>query len=261
MTEESLEKRIEEAADLVIESERIVVFTGAGVSTESGIPDFRSPGGVWSKYDPDEFTYQRFVTDPGARKKTWRMLLETGIIREAEPNLAHYAIAELDRLGKLDCVITQNVDNLHQKAGVPGDKAFELHGNLQWVVCLGCGMRYPLAKMIARLERDQEPPDCESCHGILKPDGVFFGELLPEKVLTEATLRSKNCDLFIVIGSSLVVAPAAYMPSYAIHSGAKLVIINLGSTHMDGEATVLIRAKAGEAMSQIIRKVKEKIGT
>ena len=138
-----MEHQIATAAELVINSERIVVFTGAGVSTESGIPDFRSPGGIWSRYNPEDFTYQRFVSDPKARKLAWRVFQEAGIMKEAEPNPAHYAIAELDRLGKLDCVITQNVDNLHQKAGLPDDKVFELHGNMQWVVCLGCEKRVP----------------------------------------------------------------------------------------------------------------------
>jgi NAD-dependent deacetylase len=161
-------------------------------------------------------------------------------------------------LGKLDCVITQNVDNLHQKAGVPGDKVFELHGNMQWTVCLSCGKRYPLTEIKVRLDAGEEIPDCEVCHGILKPDAVFFGEALPVEVLEEATERSRNCDLFIVIGSTLIVYPAADMPVHAVKRGAKLVIINLSSTPMDWKATVLIRAKAGETMSRIIKRVTEK---
>jgi len=259
MEEQSLATLVETVANLIVNAKKIVVFTGAGVSTESGIPDFRSPGGIWSKYDPDDFTYQKFIRDPEARRKHWQMLGEGGLAAKAEPNPAHYAVAELDRLGKLDCVITQNVDNLHQKAGVPDAKVFELHGNMQWVVCLSCGRRYPFDRIKVRLDKGEEIPDCEACHGILKPDAVFFGESLPEDVLREATFRSCNCDLFIVIGSTLVVTPAAYMPAYAVHSGARLVIINLSSTPMDGEATVMIRAKAGEAMSGIIQRVKEKI--
>ena len=235
----------------------MVVFTGAGISTESGIPDFRSPGGIWDRFDPDDFTYQKFVTDPEARRKQWQMLREGGLTTEATPNPAHYAIAELDKLGMLDCVITQNVDNLHQRAGVSSDKVLELHGNMQWVKCLGCGKRYSLEQVKARLEESEEIPDCETCHGILKPDAVFFGEPLPEKVLKEATHRSHNCDLFIMIGSTLIVYPAAYMPLYAVDSGAKLVIINLSPTPIDGRATVLIRAKAGETMSRVIKRVTE----
>ena len=258
MEEQNLDALAGKVADLIINAKRVVVFTGAGVSTESGIPDFRSPGGIWSRFDPDDFTYQKFIRDPEVRKKQWQMLGEGLLTTGAKPNPAHYAIAELDRLGKLDCVITQNVDNLHQKAGVPADKVFELHGNMQWAVCLSCGRRYPFEQIKARLDKGEEIPDCEVCHGLLKPDAVFFGEQLPQKVLEEATHRSSNCDLFIVIGSTLVVYPAAYMPIYATQAGAKLVIINLSSTPMDREAAVLIRAKAGEAMSRMIERVREK---
>ena len=260
MIEKRLEQQAEEAADFIIKSERIVVFTGAGVSTESGIPDFRSPGGVWSKYDPDDLTYQRFVKDPVSRKNAWRVFQEAGITKEADPNPAHYGLADLHKLGKLDCVITQNVDNLHQKAGLPDENVFELHGNMQWVVCLTCNRRYPFPEIKARLDREGEPPNCEVCDGILKPDGVFFGEQLPEKVLKQAIFHSNACELFIVIGSSLVVTPAAYMPNYAVQAGARLVIINLTPTHIDKDADLVIRAKAGEAMSLIVKSVKRKIG-
>ena len=261
MAQHDLDTIIDQVTDLILGAKRIVVFTGAGISTESGIPDFRSPGGIWDRYDPDDFTYQRFVSHPEARRKHWQMLGEGGLTTKAEPNPAHYAIAELDKLDKLDCVITQNIDNLHQKAGVPNDRVFELHGNMQWVVCLSCGQRYPFEQIQARLDEGEEVPDCEVCHGILKPDAVFFGESLPVEVLKEATQRSCNCDLFIVIGSTLVVYPAAYMPSYAVTSKAKLVIINLSSTPMDKEAAVLIRAKAGETMTKVLQQVRRKIAT
>ncbi|MFC1892917.1 NAD-dependent protein deacylase [Chloroflexota bacterium] len=249
------------AADLIVKAKRVVIFTGAGISTESGIPDFRSPGGIWDRYDPDEFTYQKFISSPEARKKHWQMISEGLLTTGAQPNLAHYAIAELDRLGMLDSVITQNVDNLHQKAGIPDNKVFELHGNLQRAACLSCGRCYFFEQIKARLDAGEEIPDCEDCHGILKPNAVFFGEALPQDVLQEATSRSYDCDLFIVIGSTLVVYPAAYMPIYATQAGAKLVIINLSDTPMDRQATVLIRARAGETMSRIIERVKEKTAT
>ena len=261
MGEENLDVLADRVADLIINAKRVVVFTGAGVSTESGIPDFRSPGGIWERFDPEDFTYQKFVRDPETRKKQWQMLRGGDLAAEPEPNPAHYAIAELDRLGKLDCVITQNVDNLHQRAGVPDDKVFELHGNMQWVVCLSCGRRYPIEQIKTRLDEDEEIPDCEACHGILKPDAVFFGEALPEKVLSEATYHSSHCALIIVIGSTLIVYPAAYMPIYAVESGAKLVIINLSSTPMDKQAAVLLRAKAGETMPRIVERVREKMTT
>jgi NAD-dependent deacetylase len=258
VAEDKLDDLAEKVAELIVNAKKLVVFTGAGVSTESGIPDFRSPGGIWERFDPDDFTYQKFVADPEARRKQWQLLGEGHLTTLAEPNLAHYAIAELDRMGKLDCVITQNVDNLHQKAGVPDDKVFELHGNMQRVVCLGCGRLYPFEQIKLRLDRGEQIPDCEACHGMLKPNAVLYGEQLPYDVLTEASHRSSGCDLFIVVGSTLVVYPAAYMPIYAVQAGAKLVIVNLSSTPMDGEATVLINAKAGEALSRIVAKVRER---
>ncbi|MFC2046757.1 NAD-dependent protein deacylase [Chloroflexota bacterium] len=258
MEEQNLDTLTDRVADLIINAQKVVVFTGAGISTESGIPDFRGPGGIWERFDPEDFTYHKFVSDPEARRKHWQMLQEGGLTTKAKPNPAHYAIAELDRLGKLDCVITQNVDSLHQKAGVHDDKIFELHGNMLWAICLSCGRRYPFEQIKTRLDQGEEGPNCTDCHGLLKPDAVLFGESLPEKVLQEATSRSCNCDLFIVVGSTLVVYPAAYIPIYATDSGAKLVIINLSSTPMDHQAAVLIRAKAGETMLKVLHRVREK---
>jgi NAD-dependent deacetylase len=259
LVEQNLEALAQKAAELIIAARKLVVFTGAGISTESGIPDFRSPGGIWSRFDPDDFTYQKFTTDPEARRKQWRMLGEGHLTTDAQPNPAHYAIAELNDLGKLDCVITQNVDNLHHKAGVPAENIFELHGNVQWAVCLSCGKRYPFEQIKARWERGEEIPDCEECRGMLKPDAVLFGEALPQDVLQEASRRAADSDLFIVVGSTLIVYPAAYMPQYAVRAGAKLIIVNLSDTPMDSQAAVLIRAKAGEAMSQIVAKVKDRL--
>jgi NAD-dependent deacetylase len=260
MNNQDLETLTDKAADLIIKSRKMVVFTGAGISTESGIPDFRSPGGIWERFDPDDFTYQKFVSNPESRRKQWQMLREGLLTDKAVPNAAHDAVAELDRLGKLDCVITQNIDNLHQRAGMPDDRVFELHGNMQWVVCLGCGRRYPFSEIKVRLDDGEEIPDCGACRGMLKPDAVMFGEQLPVEVLHEASQRSRESDLFIVIGSTLIVTPAAYMPRYAVQAGARLVIINLSSTPMDHQATVLIRSKAGEIMSRVVEKVKEKAG-
>ena len=260
METQDLEILADRVADLIVNARKVIVFTGAGHSTESGIPDFRGPDGIWERYDPEEFTYQHFLSSPESRRKHWKLLMEGGLVGNAEPNPAHYAVAELDGLGMLDCVITQNVDNLLQKAGVPASKVFELHGNMQWIVCLSCGQRYPFEQIKARLSSGEEEPNCEACRGILKPDVVMFGEQLPEPVLREASLRSHGCDLFIVIGSSLVVYPAAYMPVYAINSGARLVIINLSETPMDNQATVLIRAKAGETVPVIVRKVIKRLG-
>jgi len=251
MTEE-----IELLAQLIIESKKVIVFTGAGISTESGIPDFRSPGGIWSRYDPEDFTIQKFLSGPAARKTIWKMSAESGLLTEAEPNPAHYAIAELYQLGKLDCVITQNIDNLHQKAGVPEDKVFELHGNMRWAICLSCRGRFPMSEVLQKIKEGIEVPDCPDCQGILKPGAVFFGEALPQETLQEATRRSQNCDLFIVIGSTLVIYPAAYMPTYAREAGARLAIVNLTPTPLDHYATVAIQGGAGEIMSRVMEKVR-----
>lgn len=255
MKSSDLSSAIEQVADLIIQSNRIVVFTGAGISTESGIPDFRGPDGLWTKLDPEEFTIQRFLSNTESRKKHWKMFAEGGLVRNAEPNIAHYAVADLEKLGKLDCVITQNVDNLHQRAGNSPEKVFELHGNMQRVRCMSCGKLLPMEDVLKRL-KSEEIPDCDSCQGILKPDAVFFGESLPQITLEAAVRHSRNSELFIVIGSTLVVYPAAYMPAYAVESGASLVIVNIGSTPLDSQAKVLISAKAGETMSRVVEKVK-----
>ena len=227
------------------------------MSTESGISDFRSPGGIWERFNPAKFTYRKFLNSAENRKQHWKFY-QDGILgdEDTQPNPAHYAIAGLWEMGKLDCVITQNVDKLHQKAGVPEEKVIELHGNMRWVKCLSCGKRTPMADVMERMEKQGiEEPHCEECQGILKPEGIFFGESLPEKAVKEATLHSQNCDFFIVIGSSLVVTPAAFMPSYAVQNGAKLVIINLMPTPLDHQATILIQEKAGEVMCRVMERL------
>jgi NAD-dependent deacetylase len=258
METKDLDFLVDKVAALILESSRVVVFTGAGISTESGIPDFRSPGGIWTKFDPDDFTIQKFMSSEKTRRLQWRMMAEGGLLQDAEPNKAHLAIAEMEKIGKLTCVITQNIDNLHQKAGNSPEKVFELHGNMKFVRCMNCGRRFPVEDILQRLDTE-EIPDCQFCRGILKPDAVFFGESLPQQALNEAIRHSRKCDLFIVIGSTLVVYPAAYMPVYAIESGAKLVIINLSTTPMDAKAAALINAGAGETMDRIIEKVRSKL--
>ena len=258
MNNQDISVLIEKTADLILQSRKLVVFTGAGISTESGIPDFRGPQGLWSRFDPDDFTIDKFLSNPESRRKQWYIFKEGLMTDKAKPNAAHVAIAELHKMGRLDCVITQNIDNLHQKAGVPDDIVFELHGNMQWAVCLECGKRYSFSEIKKRLNAGEDIPDCLDCHGMLKPAIVMFGEQLPYDVLEEAGRRASNSDLFIVIGSTLVVYPAAYMPQYAVRSGAKLVIINQGETPLDREAVACISARAGETMTAIINKVKEK---
>jgi NAD-dependent deacetylase len=259
MTNPELDESIEKAAELILQSKRIVVFTGAGVSTESGIPDFRSPGGIWERFNPDDFTYQKFLSDPEARRKSWQLFRDK-TFAQAQPNPAHYAIAELERMGRLDCVITQNVDNLHQQAGNSEDRVIELHGTMKYAKCLDCGKRFPREEIERLLDAGVETPLCDACNGLLKAATISFGEAMPVQETTEAQRRSLECDLFIVIGSSLVVYPAAYMPRYALQGGAKLIIINMSETHLDSHAAVLIRGRAGETMSRVMERVRARMG-
>ena len=256
-----LAEQIEKVASLVAEAKKIVVFTGAGVSTESGIPDFRGPDGLWSRYDPEDFTIERFLSDRGVRKKHWQLL--TGnefMVAGARPNPAHYAIAELQSMGKLYGIITQNIDGLHQKAGVPESLVFELHGDLSHAKCMKCRRRFPIEEVKSWLKPGLDEPQCPACSGMLKPDAVFFGEELPMDVLFESETRSRSCDLCIVLGSTLVVYPAATMPVHAARAGARLVIVNMGPTALDELAWVRIEGKAGEIMPQIVSKAKELAG-
>ena len=258
MIERNAEEMIGRVAEMIREARRIVVFTGAGVSTESGIPDFRSPGGFWTKFDPEDFTIDKFLSSPETRRKQWRFLLSGDLLKDASPNAAHEAIVELETLGRLDCVITQNIDNLHQKAGNDPGRVYELHGTMHWVRCLQCGGRYALEEILHKYRTAADPPACERCGGIMKPDVIFFGEALPEETLDEATRRASRCDLFIVVGSSLVVYPAATMPFFAKESGAKLIIVNLTPTPADRIADVVINASAGDALTRIIAEVKRR---
>ncbi len=257
MDSKNLDTLAKRVAALILAAKKIVVFTGAGVSTESGLPDFRSPGGIWDQFDPEDFTYQKFISRPETRKLWWQLIHEGSLSTEIKPNPAHYAIAELERLGKLDAVITQNIDNLHQTAGVPDEKVFELHGNLKWVVCLSCRQRYPFEQVKIKLDKGEDIPQCQDCSGILKPNIIFFSEILPKGVFEAATERAVSADLFMVIGSTLIVQPAADIPARASLSGAKLVIINLSPTSLDYRATVVIRAKAGETMAKVIKQIRE----
>jgi len=259
MRNEEFEQRTREIADLILDARKIVVFTGAGISTESGIPDFRSPGGIWTKFDPREFTYQRFVGDIEVRRRAWQFFRAIPWT-DVQPNRAHYAVAELEKLGKLDCVITQNIDGLHQMAGNSPDRVIELHGTTRYVICLDCKKRWPREEIEGWLDDGVEIPMCDACGGIMKSATISFGQAMPVEETREAEERSRRCDLCIVIGSSLVVYPAAYMPIYAVRSGAGLVIINRDPTPLDTEASVVLNAGAGEAMVRVLEHVKAGLG-
>ncbi|MFA5629404.1 MAG: Sir2 family NAD-dependent protein deacetylase [Dehalococcoidales bacterium] len=248
--------KVDKIAELILQSRRLTFFTGAGASTESGIPDFRGPGGIWGRFDPEDFSYERFLKNPNARRRQWKLFKELSI--SAEPNNAHLAIAELHHLGKLDSVITQNIDNLHQKAGVPEELVLELHGNMRSFTCLGCGKYYPF-QLIMTENAEDNPPHCKECGGILKANVVFFGEPLPEDILNEAIKRACSSDLMIVIGSGLTVYPASYIPAYAVNSGSNLVIINLTPTPFDDQACIIVNAKAGETMFAVVEQVKDRL--
>ena len=255
-----IEILIDRAADMIAAAGKIVVFTGAGVSTESGIPDFRSPGGIWSKYQP--IMFQDFMSSEETRRESWRRGKETyHVFADVEPNEAHYAIAELERIGKLDCLITQNIDNLHQKAGSSDEMVIELHGTAMYVMCMECGKRWPRGEIQELLESGVEVPGCDECGGIVKSATISFGQSMPEKETTEAQLRSQQAEVFVVVGSSLVVYPAAHMPMVAKQNGAGLIIVNLGETPLDEHADVLLNGKAGETMKRIVERVKEKIAS
>ncbi len=253
-----MERNIEQAAELIFRSRRIVVFTGAGVSTESGIPDFRSPGGIWTIFQPEDFTIQKFLSCPETRVKMWTMGMAFKF-QEAFPNAAHRAIVEIEKMGKLSAVITQNIDNLHQRAGNSHALVIELHGNMQEVVCISCQAQWSWEEVERRVLAGEEDPRCTHCGGILKPNAVFFGEPLPVRAFMEAKEQSIRCDLFVVVGSSLVVYPASEMPRYAKLNGAKLVIINLTNTDQDDLAEVNIRGRAGDVMPRIINNVEKRM--
>jgi len=244
---------LDRLATLVAGARRAVAFTGAGVSTESGIPDFRSRDGVWSRFDPREFTYRNFMDSVEGRRRYWALGRMTyPLIQAAAPNATHHALAELYRLGRLDCCITQNIDGLHQRAGLPDAAVLELHGNASRARCLDCGEPYPRAALHERLEQGVEVPDCGRCGGVVKPHTILFGEAMPAGVVAEAKRRAEGADLMLVLGSSLVVYPAAYVPRYARQAGATLAIVNLEPTPLDREASIVLRASAGAVMGAVL---------
>jgi NAD-dependent deacetylase len=250
---------LERAADLIAGG-RVVAFTGAGVSTESGIPDFRSATGLWARYDPDDFSFPNFLRSDEARARYWTVGRELyAAIRAAEPNAAHRALVTLEHLGLLDCVITQNVDDLHRRAGTAPERLIELHGNATCVRCLDCDRRYPRDLIQARLETGERVPACEACGGILKPLTVLFGEPMPAEAVRRAEERARAAGCFLVVGSSLAVYPAAYMPAYAQESGARLVVVNLTPTRLDQAADVVLPGEAGPILTSLVERVQARV--
>ncbi|MHA1284029.1 MAG: SIR2 family NAD-dependent protein deacylase [Promethearchaeota archaeon] len=248
--------KIEKLAQLIVNSKNIVALTGAGMSTESGIPDFRSPGtGLWEQVDPYEFgSIHSYIANTD---RILNEMLNLGLtIFKARPNKGHKALTKLQRMGKLKGVLTQNIDRLHQKAKTKN--VIELHGNVMEAKCLSCGKIYPITTMVNQALRGKTPI-CEACRGTLKPNAIFFGEPLESKALAAADEMLADCDLLIVLGSSLVVYPVAFYPLKVVHNGAKLAIINLQETDMDDRAEVVIHEKIGSVLPKIVDLVEEKL--
>lgn len=228
-----------------------VVFTGAGISTESGIPDFRSPGGIWTRMAPIDF--RDFVGSAQMRREAWRrrFAMEESFAA-ARPNAGHEAVAALVARGTVSHVITQNIDNLHQDSGVPEDKVIEIHGNTRYAKCLDCGERVELGPIRAHFEAHGDPPDCAACGGLVKTATISFGQAMPELEMARAERATLGCDLFLVLGSSLVVYPAAGFPLLAKRNGARLVIVNREATEQDEIADLVIRDSIGKVMSEAV---------
>ena len=246
-----LHTAIERLGELLEESERVVPFTGAGISTESGIPDFRSPGGLWTNTQPIPF--DQFMASRDMRDEAWRRRFAMEkYFAQAKPTRGHLALAALYRRGKSPGVITQNIDNLHQASGIAADDVIELHGNTTFATCLDCNQRYELDVIKAQFEQAQgHAPDC-NCGGFIKTATVSFGQSMPQEAMRKAHEWSDDCDLFIAIGSSLVVWPAAGLPLQAKKSGARLVIVNREPTEFDSIADLVIRQDIGDALSPLI---------
>jgi NAD-dependent deacetylase len=242
---------IAQLRDMVEAAGVVVPFTGAGISTECGIPDFRSPGGLWTKYQPIPF--DAFIASADMRSESWRRRFAMDRqFSTARPGCGHLALASLHRLGKIPAVITQNIDNLHQASGFADDDVVELHGNTTYATCLDCARRYELPWVKERFEATGCAPDCADCGGYIKTATISFGQAMPEGAMQRAERLSATCDLFLAIGSSLVVWPAAGFPLAAKRSGARLVIINRDPTDFDDVADLVVHADIGRTLETFI---------
>jgi NAD-dependent deacetylase len=237
--------------EMLAASRNAVVFTGAGISTESGIPDFRSPGGIWSRHQPIYF--EDFLASEAKRREYWRLKFRVDRdIRKAKPNIGHLAVARLVRSGKAACVITQNVDGLHQASGIAEAQVIELHGNTTYAACLDCGKRFELAPIRAAFERDERLPVCDRCRGIVKTATISFGQAMPVEAMHRAEQATLACDLFPAVGSSLVVYPAAGFPELAKRNRAHLVILNRDPTPLDSMADLVLNTEIGPTLSAAV---------
>jgi len=243
-------------ADLVDGARRITVLTGAGISTDSGIPDYRGPNGLWTR-NPEAArmsTLADYVADPEVRRRAWRSR-QTHPAWTAEPNDGHRALVELERSGRLVALLTQNVDGLHQRAGSDPSLVVELHGTIWWAECLDCRARTPMADELARVSDDEPDPACRSCGGIVKSATISFGQQLDPDVVERAVAAARSCDLFLAVGSSLTVQPAAGLCHVAVEAGADLVVVNAEPTPYDALAALVIREPIGKALPELVHAV------
>ncbi len=242
------QSQVKRLRTMLAASRKAVVFTGAGISTESGVPDFRSPGGLWTKYKPIDF--RDFLASEEARREYWRRKFATDtVIKRARPNRGHIAVARLVEQGKVTHVITQNIDGLHQLAGVPDRQVIELHGNTTYAVCLDCGRRFELEEIRRVFEKDGTLPVCDRCGGIVKTATISFGQAMPVAEMQAAESATLGCDLFLAVGSSLVVYPAAGFPDLAKRNGARLIILNREPTPLDSRADLVLHTEIGPTLS------------
>lgn len=248
---DSFRERMARAKAFLENAGKVVAFTGAGISTESGITDFRSPGGVWDRHRI--VTYQEFLESREARVEYWKMKRELfEEMKGARPNRAHLALAALEKSGRLACLITQNIDGLHQEAGNSPELVIELHGTNRRALCLGCQRRWPIADIQARLDAGEPAPSCGDCGGFIKPATVSFGQPMPVEALRRAYECAADCDLFLMVGSSLQVEPAASIPPASRDAGASLLFVNRTETPWDHIADLIFRENAGEALSALV---------
>jgi NAD-dependent deacetylase len=250
---EDLERQLAVVRGWIDAARRVVALTGAGISTESGIPDFRGPQGVWTKNPEAEkqATIQHYVADPEVRKRAWRARLESPAW-SARPNAGHLALVVLERRGKLDTLITQNVDGLHQAAGSSRERVVEVHGTWREVACLACGERAPMERALARVRAGEEDPPCRTCGGILKSATISFGQGLVPEDIARADRAARHCDLMLAIGTKLSVWPVAGVVPVAKEAGARVVILNAESTEMDSLADAVLRGALGEILPRLV---------
>lgn len=244
---------VDTARQLIDAAQRVVVLTGAGISTDSGIPDFRGPQGVWTKNPEAEkaSNIRNYVADSAVRAARWQQLL-TSPYRDREPNVGHHALVHLEQRGKLDLLITQNVDGLHHKAGSNPDLVVEIHGNMRQVKCLACDERAPIERALARVEAGEADPPCRSCGGMLKSATVSFGESLVTDDLERADLAARSCDLMLTVGTTLAVYPIAHVVPIAHAAGAKVIILNAEPTELDHLATVVVRGTIADTLPNMV---------